>query len=580
MHFTVNGQNEHSDITLTERTDKDGILLLEVGLTMTAPKVPSPIRIQWEMDNKDIYSVWSPSIGHTRTVGVSWAMRRTHARLASGAPLHQMISKSGQNRLTVAIADTRTPTRISTGICEETARFLCEVVLFTDPVNALSEYHTTIYIDTLDRPYYESINAVHRYWKSECGYTPAFVPDTAMRPLYSCWYSFHQNIDVDAIVEQCKLAKKLGMESVIVDDGWQSADSSRGYAYCGDWEAAPEKVPNMKEFVDRVHETGMKMILWYATPFIGVHSKACARFGDMLLNPSRLNSIGYASLDPRFPEVRQYLTDILVRAVKAWGLDGLKLDFIDGFALSPETPPVDERRDCVSLEDGVERLLSEVVTTLKRHDPAFLIEFRQSYYGPTICKYGNMIRVGDCPNDGLANHVRGVDLRYSVSGVPAHSDMLMWHPDDPVESVAQQLIDALFCVPQISVLLDRIPTEHYKTLAFYLDFWNQNREVLLHGAFSAENPELLYSQVKAEKDGKTVAVAYTKPILSLNRFSSLHYINATGAEKLYLEIPIDLGTKHCTIRNCMGEVTDLGEYALTAGLHSFSVPRSGLLSFE
>ncbi|MFP4199622.1 MAG: hypothetical protein ACLFSO_08540 [Halanaerobium sp.] len=36
------------------------------------------------------------------------------------------------------------------------------------------------------------------------------------------------------IEKEAEQAKKFGCEAVIVDDGWQTEDSSRGYAYCGD----------------------------------------------------------------------------------------------------------------------------------------------------------------------------------------------------------------------------------------------------------------------------------------------------------------------------------------------------------
>lgn len=70
--------------------------------------------------------------------------------------------------------------------------------------------------------------------------------------MYSTWHSFHRNLDQDAVLTELKVAKSLGYEAVIVDDGWQTLDSSRGYAYTGDW--LPERIPEMKAFVDRVHE--------------------------------------------------------------------------------------------------------------------------------------------------------------------------------------------------------------------------------------------------------------------------------------------------------------------------------------
>ena len=59
---------------------------------------------------------------------------------------------------------------------------------------------------------------------------------------------------------------------MIVDDGWQTLDSKRGYAFTGDWK--PERIPEMKRFVDAVHERGMKILLWYAMSLVGERSES------------------------------------------------------------------------------------------------------------------------------------------------------------------------------------------------------------------------------------------------------------------------------------------------------------------
>jgi Melibiase len=87
---------------------------------------------------------------------------------------------------------------------------------------------------------------------------------------------------------------------VIVDDGWQITSNERGYAYTGDWEPTPEKVPDMRAHVDRVHALGMKFLLWYSVPFVGRHSKAWERFSGMLLQ--EIERLGASVLDPRFSE--------------------------------------------------------------------------------------------------------------------------------------------------------------------------------------------------------------------------------------------------------------------------------------
>ena len=153
----------------------------------------------------------------------------------------------------------------------------------------------------------------------------------------------------------------------------------------------------------------------------------------------------------------------------------------------------------------------------------------------------------------------------------------MWHPEDSVEAAAYQLACVLFTVPQISVLLDKISADHRKMLGFYLGFWNENREVLLDGNFSAENPESLYSLVKSEKDGHIIAVAHAKPVLTVSDFQKLHFVNATNEKALVLRATDDLGVRTYRIFDCMGNVMEEGMRDLSRGLHEFSVPRCGIV---
>jgi hypothetical protein len=64
-----------------------------------------------------------------------------------------------------------------------------------------------------------------------------------------------------------------------------------------------------------VHALGMKYLLWYSVPFVGVHTKAFERFKDKFLSPPKPDGKAqWFTLDPRFPDVREYLIDIYERA--------------------------------------------------------------------------------------------------------------------------------------------------------------------------------------------------------------------------------------------------------------------------
>jgi alpha-galactosidase len=339
------------------------------------------------------------------------------------------------------------------------------------------------------------------------------------------------------------------MDTVIIDDGWQTDDNNRGYQFCGDWQVASSKIPDMKQFIDRIHATGMKVILWFSVPFVGKTSKAYRRFSDMLLDETGDRKT-FWSLDPRYKEVREYLIGIYSDALKNWGLDGLKLDFIDSFSLNGRSLEYDERRDYQSLEDAIDVLMTDVTETLRAINSEVLIEFRQSYVGPAIRKYGNILRVTDCPNDAICNRQDIVNLILTSGKTAVHSDMLMWNREDTVESAALQFASVLYGVPQVSVKIATLPEDHKKMLKYYLSFWRENRELLIDGKILAANPESAYSIVCSEKDGNAIFTSYTDTVIDCSAYNEIVAVNCSRSKNLILKGALGKSFK---VVNCMGE---------------------------
>ena len=574
MDFQIIGGNPSAKIYIDNRRECGGVLFFDVNMQMESAAVPERFSVLFSMPDVEVYSVWSPSMHADRHIGPNWRKRTTNARLASWMPLQSLISASGRNRMTVSISDAKTPTAVRSGECEEDANVQWEIRFFTIPVAPIKEYRATLRIDTRDIPYYDAIRDAATWWETDCGYTPAYVPEHAKLPMNSLWYSYHQALDVEDIVEECRISKTMGMETVIVDDGWQTDDNTRGYRFCGDWEVAQAKIPDMKNFVDRVHEVGMKIMLWFSVPFMGTEAKSFERFRDMLLDGTGDNK-SYFSLDPRYREVREYLVGIYERAVREWGFDGLKLDFIDSFELKGRSLEPDARRDYHSLEDAVDALMTEITAALRRINPEVMIEFRQSYVGPAIRKYGNILRVGDCPNDAIRNRVEIIDLRLTSGDTAVHSDMLMWHRDDSVESAASQLISTLYGVPQVSVKLKELTEDHRKMLEFYLAFWCENRDTLIGGRLLAANPESLYSIVLAERDGQAIFTAYTDTVVDCADYSEVIAINASRHRALILKHADGRAYK---VLDCMGNL--LAEGRVTGALCEVGVAPCGMVCVE
>ncbi len=569
MNYTVNGGNKNADIKITEKQE-NGILYLQLNMKLSSPEIPERFSVNFKFSASDCAFTWNPGMMDIHGLYFDWGKKIIKSRLASWMPLQQIISRTGKNKLLIAVSDVDTPIEIGTGICEEDATLDCSVSFFTLPTTPVTEYTAEIRLDMRDLSFSDSIYEASAWWENECGYKSAFVPEGAREPVDSLWYSFHQNLDKDEIIKECKASYDIGMKTVIIDDGWQTDDNNRGYAYCGDWQVAPKKMGDMKELVDNIHNIGMKIMLWYSVPFMGIYCDKYNEFKDMLLDGCGDEKTFFA-LDPRYKKVREYLADVYENAVKEWGLDGLKLDFIDSFVLKGKALEYDEKRDYQSLEDAIHTLMTDVKERLVKINPDILIEFRQSYVGPSIRKYGNMLRVGDCPCDILKNRFNIVNLRLTSGKTAIHSDMIMWNTEDTVENAALQFASILYSVPQISMRVDKLPESHYKMLKYYLSFWNEWKAVLLDGKLTATNPECEYSLVSAELENKAVFTAHSNSVIPVKAKETVA-VNATAENALIIK---NATGKNYSVVNCMGEETSCG--IIESDLQEIPVSISGMI---
>ena len=533
--------------------------------------VPNPVILRWTYPCIGIFSQWSPALWSQRTLNPNWRPIKNESRLAEGAPVQAHLSLDGRNKITVYLSDTATPMEIATGIIEESAEISYKLTLFTKRISPISEYETVLTIDMRNIPYIEVLNEVKKQWCFE----KIAVPNDCTEPMYSTWYSYHQNLVHKEIIEELKLAKELGMETVIVDDGWQTNDANRGYAHCGDWNAA--KLSDMREFVCDVHKAGMKCILWFSVPFVGIYSEAWRKFQGNFLDAFD-EKHPWCVLDPRYPNVREYLVNIYKKAVADWKLDGLKLDFINNMQLTESSSLPNDDMDYASLEDAISALLYEIKKCLIAINPDVMLEFRQPYTGPVMCRYGNMLRVADCPQDALKNRAGIIDIRLLTEENAVHSDMLMWNYDDSPESAALQFINVLFGVPQISVKIEKLTTEHRKMLEFYLSFWKKNKSCLLNGNLKAENPEAGYSIVSSETEKMLISVSYIKNVLKIEKkYEEIIFVNGSWEKELLINNAFNRYNAKYQIYDCMGDIVGQNNIVVNNGINVFNVPYSGMV---
>ncbi len=557
--------------TLEQRDNRE---LIHLTLHSSTAQIPPKFNINLSFPQKDMNHLWTPRASSRYQLYPTWNHRSSQeSQLASGMPLYSFFNEHNQNSFLIACCDVFNIVKAQLGLKEEGCIIECKMTFFSSPVAPFTDYETTILLDNRRIFWAQAIQDAATWIDKNSHTVPCHVPEDAFNPLYSTWYQFHQNVHAKDIEEECAIASKLGMKTIIIDDGWQTDDNNRGYAYCGDWELSKNRFPDMVSHVKKVQDMGMKYMMWYSVPFIGYKSKNYKHFQGKYLQ--KLDGSQAAILDPRFPEVREFLIKTYETALKTWNLDGFKFDFIDLIKFGGTDPAIAENyagRDYKSVPEAVNTLMKEIRTHLQRIKPNILIEFRQSYIGPAIRQYGNMIRVGDCPGDLQANRIGIANLRLTSAQTAVHSDMLEWNVEESPLNVARTILSSIFGVIQYSAMLRDTPKDNLNVIKHWIKFSLEHKDALLKGDFRPYYPEAGFPIIEAENKKERIIGIYQDNIsFHINKKEKdIYMLNATYNYYVVADVPAKFRLK---IYDMYGK--SISDIPLKPGLQHLPIPAGG-----
>lgn len=509
----------------------------------------------------DTHYVWHPTSDGRVTLNNEWD-EAIEYRLNQSMPVLSFFNQENENKYSIALDDLLSNISISAGVHEETASIKISISLLVP--NA--DYRLLVSLSQKEDLWSKVLNEQVEWLYKVNNITPKVVPKAALSPVLSTWYSFHQHIDANSILTEAKNYHQLGARTIIVDDGWQTDDGGRRYAYAGDWNVSTNKFPDFQKHITSVKSLGISYLLWLSLPFLGIKSQQWERLKDKITYLDEFQRAGV--LDISEEVVQTYLVDTVQKTISSYPVDGLKLDFFETFY-----KPNDSSR---SISLGLIQLLEKIETIIPKNRD-FFIEYRQDYINPLMMTFCNIIRAKDCPNNLLLNRVRTIDLRISCPYTAVHSDMIMWNEKETVEGVALQFINVLFSIPQLSVLFEKMSSEEKKMISFWFDFMKENQQLLLASELIPLFPHEGYSQVHSYAIERGIIVNYSegKLINPLRKTAELILVNGTLTKNSIVQL---LAGKYLiSIKDCLGE--NVKNYKINVSSErpiQIEIPRSGV----
>ena len=162
--------------------------------------------------------------------------------------------------------------------------------------------------------------------------------------LLNSWEASYFDISERSLVSLGKAAKALGIELLVMDDGW-FGERNDDTSSLGDWDANPKKLPGgLKSLCDKINALGLDFGIWVEPEMVNVQSKLYQAHPDWAMAvPGQLHSEGRHQriLDLCNPAVVDYLTEKMTEVFSSANIRYVKWDMNRIFSdvYSPYLPP-------------------------------------------------------------------------------------------------------------------------------------------------------------------------------------------------------------------------------------------------
>lgn len=157
-----------------------------------------------------------------------------------------------------------------------------------------------------------------------------------MRPLMlNTWESVYYNASEDRIMEMAKGAKEIGLEGVIVGDGWFGARRSERTSL-GDWYVNTMKFPSgLFNLAQGIHRMGLLFGLWFEPECVSEKSELYKAHPDWIIGRSAEENAGRSGkeiLNLTLPDVQNWIIETLSDTIDRCRVDYIIWDMTRSFS--------------------------------------------------------------------------------------------------------------------------------------------------------------------------------------------------------------------------------------------------------
>ncbi|MFH5811270.1 alpha-galactosidase [Companilactobacillus sp. FL22-1] len=375
------------------------------------------------------------------------------------------------------------------------------------------------------------------------GFTEDHIIDTKwkndLRPVvFNNWEATYFDFNEEKLLSLARESKELGMECFVLDDGWYGhRDDDR--SSLGNWVTDKAKFPyGLGHFSKQIHQMGMKFGLWFEPEMVSPDTELYKNHPDWVVHhPYNRVSIGRGQyvLDFTNPEVVKTIYQQMKSIISETKLDYIKWDMNRNITEAYSTylkkigrPQGEFFHRYIK---GVYSLYSMILSSF----PNILIEGCSGgggRYDLGILYYSPQIWPSD-DSDAVEklSIMTGTTLAYPLSTFSNHLSAV---PNDQVkrtESIKFRQDLASFGPLGFELDLNKLTDEDKECIKQQIEFYKDNRQLLLHGKFrqvldlNPESNEVAFGV----KNSESIFIGFfrkmTKPNSAVKRYLPISFID-------------------------------------------------------
>lgn len=330
----------------------------------------------------------------------------------------------------------------------------------------------------------------------------------AERPIViNNWEAMMFNFNKQKIIGLADKAKNLGVEMLVLDDGWFGARNN-DRAGLGDWVVNTKKLPGgLKSLANAVNRRGMKFGLWFEPECVNQDSDLYRAHPDWAIAvPSRTPSLGRNQmvLDLTKKEVRDYIVNAVHNILASANIEYVKWDYnrhiSDMYSASLKNQGEFYHRYILGLYEVLDKIFHQL-------HPNILFESCSSggnRFDLGMLCYSPQIWTSDDTDPIERLEIQGGIFNfYPPSCVSAHVSMSPHAQTLRATPLSTRFNVASFGVLGYELDFSELTPDELKQVKAQIEFYKVHRRTFQYGRFefvAVDNPNQLSWQIKGNKE--------------------------------------------------------------------------------